>query len=79
MKTAKSDRQKAMSHIKNYLSVFEKNETFYGLILARYVREKIGRKDMFPDTVLRYMRDLRSKGELNYEVVNKKESEYIKL
>jgi len=79
MKTAKTDRQKAIQHIKHYLSVFEKNETFYGLILSRYVKEKIGRKDMNPDTVLRYMRELRAKGELSYKFVNKKESTYIKL
>ena len=79
MKTAKSDRQKAMKHIKTYLDVFKKGDIFYGIVLAKYVREKIGHKEMFPDTVLRYLRDMRSSGKLNYEVTNKRESTYIKL
>ena len=74
MKTAKTDRQKAMKHIKKYLDVFRKGEVFYGIVLASYVREKVGRPDMYPDTVLRYLRTLKGKGELNYRVESKKES-----
>ena len=79
MKTAKSDRQKAIKYIRLYLGVFKKGDHFHGLQMARYVKEKMGKRDVFPDTVLRYLRQLRSSGEINYRVENRKESEYIKL
>ena len=79
MKTEKSDKQKAIMNIKRYLSVFRKGDSFYGLSLAGYVRERIGRPQMFESTVLRYMRELRESGEINYKVKNRRESEYIKL
>lgn len=75
----KTNKQKAIKHIKRYLDVFKKGDHFHGLILSRYVREKIGKDDMFPDTVLRYLREMRSNGIVNYEVQSKSKSEYIKL
>ena len=75
----KSDKQKAIMHIKKYLGVFKRGEPFFGIVLAEYVREKIGKREMYPDTVFRYMRELRCSGDINYKVENKRESKYVKL
>lgn len=68
-----------MNFIRVFLSKINKGDTFYGLILADYVKERLGRKDMFPDTVLRYLRTLKQDGEVDFAVENRKESRYIKL
>jgi len=75
----KSERQKAMGYIQRYLGAIKKDEVFYGIVLADYVKERLGRKDMYPDTVLRYLRTLRQDGTVNFSVENKKESKYVKL
>ena len=75
----KSTRQKAIKYIHNYLGAIRKGETFYGLILADYVKERLGKRDMYPATILRYMRTLKADGEVNFEVESKRESKYIKL
>ena len=74
----KSDKQKAIKAIKTYLSAIGKKQVFYGSILADYVKERIGNKNMYPDTVLRYLRELRSSGEVDYDVILKSESKYVK-
>ena len=79
MKTKQSDKQKAIKAIRTYLSAIGKKQVFYGSILADYVKDRIGNKDMYPDTVLRYLRELRSRGEVRYDVILKSESKYVNL
>ena len=75
----KSDRQKSMDYIKVYLGAINTGEVFYGSILADYVKERLHKPNMYPDTVLRYLRSLRGEGEVDFMVENKKESKYVKL
>ena len=75
----KSDRQKAMAYIKTYLDAINVGETFYGIVVSEYVKERLGKRDMYPDTVLRYLRTLRQRGEVRYITLNKSESKYVKL
>ena len=75
----KNDKQKTIKAIRAYLGAIKPKEVFYGSILADYVKERVGRKEMFTDTVLRYMRELREEKTINYKVLLKSESKYIKL
>ena len=70
----KSDRQKSMDYIGVYLGAINDGETFYGSVLADYVKERLRRPNMYTATILRYMRTMRSDGKINFEVENKKES-----
>ena len=68
-----------MGFIETYLNAINDGETFYGIVLADYVKERIGKRDMYPDTVLRYLRTMRQEGKVNFAVENKKESKYVKI
>jgi hypothetical protein len=51
---------------------------FYGLDFLRKVRERSGRFYVFDDTILRYLRELREEGKINYKVIDQKRSKYKK-
>ena len=64
-------KEQIKNRIRRYLRVID--DTFYGDVLAEYVREKYDRKD---DTILRYLREMKADGELDYEVLNQTDSKY---
>lgn len=79
MRTPKSDREKSKKAILVYLRALPKKQIYYGSVLAEYVRDRIGKKDPFPDTALKYMRELRQDGFIKYQCLSKRESKYVKL
>ena len=54
-------------------------DEFDGLNLLKQVRELSGRMYVYDSTVLRYLRELREKGKINYSIVDRKRSRYKKL
>lgn len=79
MRTPKSDKQKSMIAIRSYLEALPRKQIFYGSILADYVKDRIGNKNIYTDSILRYMRQLRQEGVIKFDVINKRESKYVKL
>jgi len=53
-------------------------DEFDGLNLLKQVRELSGRMYVYDSTVLRYLRELREKGKINYSIVDRKRSRYKK-
>jgi len=56
----------------------EQPENFSGLTLVKEVRIRTGRHDVFADSVMRYLRELRQKAEINYECTDRFKSMYKK-
>lgn len=68
-----------MRLIENVLKVYENMpDEFDGLNLLKQVRELSGRMYVYDSTVLRYLRELREKGKINYSIVDRKRSRYKK-
>ncbi len=45
----------------------------------KLIGKRIGRPDVFPDTILRKMRELKQEGKINFKNTNKAKSIYVKL
>ena len=52
---------------------------FYAIHLSKLVGRKIGRPEVYPDTVLRKCRELKEEGKINFKCVNKLNSQYLKI
>jgi hypothetical protein len=70
MKSKKKVIQKAIAY---YFKTH--NNRFYGHFLFNFVVEYTGMM-VYPDTVLRYMREMREEGLINYETISRKKSLY---
>jgi len=53
-------------------------QKFNGTIFSRKVKSLLNKHKIGDDTVLRCLRDLRQKNEINYDIVNRFKSEYMK-
>ena len=78
IKNDKTMKKKIKRAILRYLGAIRKKENFYGVVLIEYVWDVV-RTDCYGDTILRYMRELRSDGEINYKVIDPNKSIYVKL
>ena len=84
MKQKKSCRQKIRKAILRYFAALNPGQVFYGSALADYCLERAGCKNKYPDTVLRYMRELsdeldeNGKPKLSYKCLLKADSLYQK-
>ena len=74
-----SDKQKIKAAIRKYLNAIKPGTNFFGITLIRYCIERINRKDVFGDTVLRYLREMRSDGIIDYEPIGQKSKSEYKL
>jgi len=54
--------------IKAFFSTMRKGDTFKTEAVIKYCKRHLGIKAMYPDTALRYLRELRQDGEINYEI-----------
>lgn len=53
-------------------------ESFYGWQLVNRIRDMTGLHHVYGDTILRYLRELKDQGWLDYEVKCRKTSLYVK-
>jgi len=76
-----SDKQKIKAAIRKYLNAIQPGTNFFGITLIRYCIERINRKDVFGDTVLRYLREMRAdeNDQLDYEPIGQKSKSEYKL
>ena len=74
-----SDKQKIKAAIRKYLNAIQPGTNFFGITLIRYCIERINRKDVFGDTVLRYLREMRNDGIIDYEPIGQKSKSEYKL
>ena len=73
----KSETKQIKDAIKAYYRMFEPETIIDGIGLIRHVKKVIGRRDCYPDTILRAMRQLRQDKVINYVSVGQnKESKY---
>lgn len=59
-------------HIVTYFEMYRVSDQLRTESVVKYCRARIGRK-MYPDTVIRYMRELREDCEINYTSISKSE------
>ena len=73
-----SDKSMIKGHIQSFFDSSKKGWHFYGTGLLNYILSRIHRQ-IYMDTALRYMRELREEGKINYSVAVKSESKYVVL
>ena len=56
--------------IKNLFSMLYPGDQLKTDDVVKYVRRNV-KKQFYPDTIIRYLREMRQDGELNYTVLNK--------
>jgi hypothetical protein len=54
--------------IKSFFSTMRKGDTFKTEAIVKHCKSHIGIKAIYPDTVLRHLRELRQEGVINYEI-----------
>ena len=66
--------QKTMikQHIKTLFDMLQPTDQLRTDDVYRYVKRMIG-KQIYPDTVIRYMREMRQDGDINYTILSKRE------
>jgi hypothetical protein len=52
---------------------------FSAIHLQKLVARKIGRPEVFPDTILRKCRELKQEGKINFKNIDKAHSIYLKI
>lgn len=55
-------------HIKTFFNLCRKRDTFKSEAIIKYCKRHMGITAIFGDTILRYTRELREDGEINYEI-----------
>jgi PII-like signaling protein len=66
--------------IKELLKVYPTLATeFHGSSLIRYIKNRIGNHAIYGDSILRYMRELKAEGKINFKCLNKEKSLYLKI
>jgi len=65
-------------HIKTFLSQFRPGDQLRSDRIVRYCRANMG-KQMYPDTVLRYAREMRQDGMINFTCTHKQARIYLIL
>ena len=52
---------------------------FFAIHLVKLVARRIGRPDVYADSCLRKLRELKEEGKINFKCVDKLRSQYLKL
>ena len=73
-----SDHKKIKKHILMYLIMLGKGNDYYGIDLVKYVRQKI-RSNRYEGTILRYHRELRKEGKIDFETIGQFKDSHYKL
>jgi len=66
----KPDKPVIKQHIQTFFGMFRVGEKFRSEDVVKYVKRTTG-KQFFPDTILRYARELRKDGKINYSYLCK--------
>ena len=74
-----STKQKIVNGIELYFSWLRVGQEFNGLELANHSLRFAGCPEKYPDTVFRYLREMRKDGRLNFECISNPKSRYKKL
>jgi len=61
------------SQIVTFFDQFRSGDTLRTDDVVKFVKRHMGLKYIYPDTVLRHLRELRQHGKLNYTVINKRD------
>lgn len=77
MKNKLSKRRKAIACIAFFFKT-RPNKQFHGYDLTNFVNA-LAKMKLYPDTVLRYMRQMRERGMIDYEQVGKKADSLYKV
>ena len=72
-------KKKIKKAILRYFKALKEGEQFYGSAMADYCTKKAGSPHTFPATVLRYMREMKAAGELDFKCLLPAESLYEKI
>jgi len=59
------DKPVIKQHIQTFFDMFRIGETFQSEDVVKFVKRRTG-KQFYPDTILRYARELRQDGKVNY-------------
>ena len=65
-------------HIKTFLSMFRPGDQLRSEDIVKYCKRNMG-KQLYPDTILRYCRELRQDGLINFTCTNKQDRIYMIL
>ena len=74
-----STKQRIKDGIILYFSFLKDGQEFNGIDLVRHCLSYAGCPDKYPDTVFRYMREMREKKVLDFECISNPKSLYKKL
>ena len=61
-------KRQIKQHIKTMFAQYRNGETFKTEAIIKYCKRRMGIKVIFGDTILRYVRELRSEGVIDYEI-----------
>ena len=68
-----SNKKEIKKAIQSFWIPFSPGDQFRSEEILKSVQHQLGIQYIYPDTVLRYARELREEGKINYECIHKRE------